>query len=96
MSAAGTEVVGGRPCQKFVGVAKSTYQTSGRVVNVRGTSVWIDAESLLVRKVFEDTPEGGAAGYANQVTTTFEPQVNPVLDDSRFHFTPPSGRGGFE
>ena len=27
-----------------------------------------------------------------RVTTTFEPQANPTLDDARFRFTPPSGQ----
>jgi hypothetical protein len=49
----------------------------------------IDVETLLVRKIFEDTPNGLGAGLRNRVTTTFEPQANPVLEDSRFRFTVP-------
>jgi hypothetical protein len=51
-------------------------------------TVWIDAQTLLVRRVFEDTAEGTGSD-ANRFTTTFEPQANPTLDDARFAFTPP-------
>ena len=84
-----TEIVDGRMCHKLSGVARSRY-ISGHETNVRRTSVWIDVESLLVRKVFEDTPRGTPAGNVSRVTTSFEPQANPSLDDSRFRFTPPS------
>jgi hypothetical protein len=85
----GVEMIGSRRCHKLVGVARSRYQT-GHEFNLRRTTVWIDVETLLVRKVFEDTPRGTAAGNLLRVTTTFEPQANPPLDDGRFRFTPPS------
>jgi outer membrane lipoprotein-sorting protein len=90
MTPAGTEVIGGRNSHKLTGVARSTYGATGRQVNVRRTTVWIDADTLLVRKIFEDTPKGGPAGSRNRITTTFEPQANPALDDSRFTFVVPS------
>jgi len=40
---------------------------------------------MLVRKVLEDT---STTGSLSTTTTTFEPQANPDLDDSRFRFTP--------
>jgi outer membrane lipoprotein-sorting protein len=89
-SAAGTETINGRPCQKLVGVGKSVYRASGRVVNVRPMAVWIDTQTFLVRRVFEDTSEG-SAGFVYRTTTTFDPQANPLLDDARFLFTPPKG-----
>jgi hypothetical protein len=89
VSIAGTEDVAGRACHKLAGVARSGYQSTGRVVNVRATTVWIDVQTLLVRKVFEDTPEGGPAGYVMQLTTAFEPRANPTLDDAVFRFIPP-------
>jgi hypothetical protein len=88
LSPGGTESVGGRPTQKLVGVAKSVYQGTGHETNVRNVTVWIDPETLLIRKVVEDTP-GGAEGNS-RVTTTFVPQANPTLDDARFRFTPPA------
>ncbi len=90
-SLAGTEAVGGRQCHKLVGVGKSVYRASGRVVNIRKMTVWIDAQTLLVRRVFEDTAEGSAAGNVSRTTTTFDPQANPTIDDARFRFTPPKG-----
>jgi outer membrane lipoprotein-sorting protein len=90
MTPAGTEVISGRTAHKLTGIARSTYGATGRQVNVRRTTVWIDADTLLVRKIFEDTHKGAPAGSRNRVTTTFEPQANPPLDDSRFRFVVPS------
>jgi outer membrane lipoprotein-sorting protein len=90
-SAAGSEAINGHPCLKIVGTAKSVYQATGHETNIRKTTVWIDAQSMLVRRVFEDTPEGGAATNVGRTTTTIDPHANPVIDDSRFKFTPPSG-----
>jgi outer membrane lipoprotein-sorting protein len=90
MAAAGTEQVGGRLLQKLSGIARGVYGATGHVHNVRRTSVWIDPDSLVVRKIFEDTPNGTVAGSMRRITTTFEPQANPALDDSRFKFVVPS------
>lgn len=88
MTADGTEVINGRTAHKLTGIARSMYRT-GYTTNVRRTTVWIDAETLLVRRVFEDTPKGTPAGRRQRVTTTFEPHANPTLDDSRFKFAVP-------
>lgn len=88
---AGTEAIAGHPCHKLAGTGKSVYRASGRVVNVRRMTVWIDVQTLLVRRVFEDTAEGTGGGYVSRTTTTFEPLANPTLDDARFRFTPPKG-----
>jgi outer membrane lipoprotein-sorting protein len=85
---AGTEPINGHSCYKLAGVGKSVYRQSGHVANVRKMTVWIDAQTLLVRRVFEDTADGTGGG-ANRFTTTFEPQANPAIDDARFAFTPP-------
>jgi outer membrane lipoprotein-sorting protein len=89
-SAAGTEEVSGRRCHKLVGLEQDTYGQTGHAFNVRRLTVWVDAESLLVMKLFEDTPRGAPAGTINRVTTTFEPQANPTLDEGRFRFTAPT------
>ena len=86
----GQEMVGSHQCFKIVGTAKSVYQGTGHVVNIRPTTVWIDAQTLLVRKVMEDTPQGSAPGWLQRVTTTFEPQANPNLSDAQFQFKPPA------
>jgi hypothetical protein len=90
-SLAGTEAINGHSCYKLAGVGKSVYRASGRVVNVQRMTVWIEVQTLLVRRVFEDTAEGVAAGTLYRITATFDPQVNPTLDDARFVFTPPKG-----
>jgi outer membrane lipoprotein-sorting protein len=89
MTSAGTELVHGRSARKLTGIARSMYGT-GHVHNVRQTTLWIDEETLLVRKILEDTPEGLPAGSRIRITTTFEPQANPALEDSRFEFVVPS------
>ena len=81
---AGTEDVNGRPCYKLVGELALAYKT-GAVTDAHPTMVWIDVETLLVLKVFEDA---STTGSLSTTTTTFEPQANPDLDDSRFRFTP--------
>lgn len=86
---AGTEAITGRKARKLIGVARSVYQQTQRETNVRRTTVWLDSENLLLRKIFEDTPKGLAANLVIQVTTLLEPQVNPKLDDSVFRFTVP-------
>jgi outer membrane lipoprotein-sorting protein len=91
-TSAGSEAVAGRPAQKLTGIAQSTYGT-GYVHNVRRVALWIDPDTLLVRKFFQDTPKGygsGAPGSRLRITVTFEAQANPTLDDSKFKFTPPS------
>lgn len=91
VTATGTDVIEGHKCLKLTGTAKSVYQATQHVSNVRKTIIWIDADSLLVRKVFEEV-QGGPATDVNRRTVTFEPQANPTLDDSRFTFAPPTGR----
>ena len=80
-----TEDVNGRRTQKVSGVVQSHFGAA------RPTTIWIDAGTLLVVKLVEDTPIGSPAGHLERITTTFEPQVNPVLDDSRFQFAVPPG-----
>jgi outer membrane lipoprotein-sorting protein len=85
------EEVGGRRCHKIAGEVRSTYGT-GAVVGTRQATLWIDAETLLVRKIFEDTPTGTGGGVTTTITTTLEPQANPELPDARFRFAPPAGK----
>lgn len=87
----GFEAVDGHRCHKIAGVAALYYQ-SGQRTQVRPVTVWIDSETLLVRKVFEGTPEGYPAGSYSRLTITIEPQANPPLADDNFQFTVPSAR----
>jgi outer membrane lipoprotein-sorting protein len=84
---AGTETIGGRPCHKLVGSAQSIYGATGHVTNSRRVTLWIDTETLLVRRIFEDASEGKVV---SRKTYTFEPTANPRLDDAQFKFAPPT------
>jgi hypothetical protein len=85
---AGFESVNGHRCHKIVGTAAQFYP-SGQMTNVREVTVWLDDGSLLVRKVFEDTPKGYPAGSYLRLTINLEPQANPKLSDADFQFTVP-------
>jgi len=84
----GYEAVNGHRCHKIVGTAAQFYP-SGQKTNVRDVTVWLDAESLLVRKVFEDTPKGYPSNSYLRLTITLDPNANPRLDDASFQFTMP-------
>jgi outer membrane lipoprotein-sorting protein len=83
-----TEEINKHRCYKVVGEVALAYGT-GAVTSVRPTTVWIDADSLLIRKVLEDTPKNEAG--TDRVITTFEPDENPKVDDVKFKFDPPTG-----
>jgi hypothetical protein len=84
----GTEEIDGRRCHKIVGVAAG-YYPSGQRTNVRPVTVWIDTETRLNRRVFEDTPKSTPAGGVSKLTITFQPQANPTIDDAKFQFKVP-------
>jgi hypothetical protein len=85
---AGFESVNGHRCHRIVGTAAQFYP-SGKMTNVRQVTVWLDAQSLLVRKVFEDTPQGYPAGSFLRLTINLDPQANPKLEDENFQFVVP-------
>jgi hypothetical protein len=89
ITGAGEETVSGRKCHRIMGIAKWVYPT-GYETGVRRVTVWIDAESMLIRKVMEDTPKGSHPRAIGRLTTTLEPVANPVLDDSKFRFAVPA------
>ena len=83
----GKEDLGGHQCYRLTGTAKDVYGATGREVNIRKMTVWIDSESLLIRKTVEEWKP--LPGQVSRTTTTFEPQANPTIDDSKLKFTPP-------
>ena len=85
----GTEEIGGHKCHRLVGTDYDVYGATGNKVNVRQMTVWIDDESFLIRKIIE-VPTNTPPGNVNRVTTTFEPQANPMLDESKLKFIPPA------
>jgi outer membrane lipoprotein-sorting protein len=90
--AAGAEAIGGRKCTKFSGISRDVYSATGKEVNIRRTTIWIDDATGLIRQVLEDTPKGTVAGSVHRVTTTFDPKPNSALDDARFRFAAPSAQ----
>ena len=88
---AGIEEVDGHPCRKIVGIA-SEYYPSGQRVNVRQVTVWVDRDTQLIRKVFEDTAKGRTHDAYNRLTITIDPQLNPTLEDANFEFQVPSNQ----
>ena len=55
---AGEETLNGHGCHKVTGLVRSVYPS--RAVKREAITVWVDAESPLIQKVFEDTPKGYA------------------------------------
>src|SRR5439155_11559779 len=83
----GTEVIEGRRCQRLIGRASDVYEASVKEVANRRMTVWVDAESLLIRQIREESK--ALPGQRSRTTTTYQPEVNPALDNSRFKFVPP-------
>lgn len=85
---AGEEELAGRKCRKLAADQRITGVVT---VEKRPTTLWIDEESGLVRKVLVDTETGGAEGLIDQRIFLIEPVANPELADDRFTFTLPTG-----
>jgi outer membrane lipoprotein-sorting protein len=84
----GEESFDGHRCYLVSGTSKDVYGATGREVNVRSVSIWVDAQTLLIRKVVEEWPPVG--GQTNRRTTLIEPQANPALQASAMQFTAPA------
>lgn len=85
----GEEEIDGHLCYRLQGLGRSAFATGGGET-FRPTTLWIDQQSFLVRKVFQDTRQGGLAGLIDRQTTTYKPVANPDLSDDAFRFTPPT------
>lgn len=85
---AGVEELAGRKCRMLAADQRITGVVT---VEKRPTTLWIDEESGLIRKVLVDTEPGGAEGLIDQRIFIIEPTANPELADDRFTFTPPTG-----
>ncbi len=84
----GEERLGDRNCYRLEGTTADVYGGTGRRVNPRAVTVWIDTESLLVRKIVE-VPADVLPGHIDRTTTTFEPTANGALGTEQFRFKPP-------
>ena len=83
----GAEAIGGHRCQRITGRSSDVYSASGKEVNIRKVTVWIDSDSFLIRKMTEEFT--APPGQRNRTSTTYEPNANPLLDEAKFSFTPP-------
>jgi outer membrane lipoprotein-sorting protein len=86
----GIEMINGHRCHRILGTTRDVYAATGKEVNVRKLTVWIDVDSLLIRKVREEWRP--LPGQRSRSTFVYEPQANPAIDESRFRFTPPTPR----
>ncbi|MCE9522830.1 MAG: hypothetical protein K8S25_10415 [Alphaproteobacteria bacterium] len=92
------------PLMKFETPArKASEKLNGRVHHVltanvrlnhwseatRLTTIWLDAETLLISKIIEDTPTGMGSGVVQRATTTFAPKANGKIAEAQFKFSPP-------
>lgn len=84
----GTETVAGHATYKLTGRLGLAYGT-GNVTGARAATLWVDTQTLLVRKILEDTPAGSGQGVISRVTMTFTPEANPALSAAQFHFAAP-------
>jgi outer membrane lipoprotein-sorting protein len=83
----GTEQIGGHTCYRLLGHTSDLYGQTGKQVNPRRLTLWIDTRSSLIRQVREEAR--ARPGEISRTTTTFDPIANPKLDAGRFRFTPP-------
>jgi hypothetical protein len=83
---AGTDSVDGRRCHKITGEA-AEYYPSGRRTNVRQVTLWIDADTKLVRRIVEEKQTGD--GTPHRLTVTLDPVANPTIADTSFKFAVP-------
>lgn len=86
----GEENIGGHRCLRLKGTQRQSYQT-GHQSPPRRTTIWIDANTNLVRRIMEDTPSGSLPNTVNRNTVTFDPAMDPALTDQQFVFKVPGG-----
>ncbi len=80
------EPISGHQCFKVTGT-----ELMGNSKTPRPITVWIDHDTLLVRRVLEDTPESSPDSVA-RITTTMEPVLNPSLASGSLSFAPPKNQ----
>lgn len=86
----GSETVASHDCYKLVGLTRDVYAATGREVNIRQLTVWIDKTTSAIIKTLEGVPKGTPPAQGMQTTTTFEPVTDPKLDDESFKFDAPA------
>lgn len=89
VEADGFETINGRKCYRLLGVERWRYP-SGQETGVRAITIWIDAETYLIHKVFQDTPKGYPRNEISRRTTTIKHRANPKLTPAQFRYTVPT------
>ena len=82
----GEETIVGHACGKLIADGR---QTGVVTTDIRPTTIWVDKELTLVRKVQTDAQAGSPKGMIDTLVYEIEPVANPDLADDRFTFTPP-------
>ena len=85
----GMEKIGEHRCYKIAGIFAPAYG-NGVVTSTSPMTLWVDAESFLIRKIFTDTPKESGTSVIDRTTTTFDPHANPDLKPELFRFAVPS------
>lgn len=78
------EDLGGRKMYKIRGDVRLNHWGTG----VRPTTVWVDAQTFLIRRIVEDTATNSSV--KGVTTTTLTPVANPAIPAAEYKFTPPS------
>jgi hypothetical protein len=78
-------MIGGRRCLKVMGIERWRYP-SGQVTGVRPITLWIDAETYLIRKVFEDTPKNVLHGVIDRQNHHLRASGEPLAGSEPFSF----------
>jgi outer membrane lipoprotein-sorting protein len=86
----GTDEIVGHHCFRVTGRMSDVYRATGKEVNIHRETLWIDADSYLVRQVREEWK--AMPGQIHRTTTAYQPQANPNLDESKFKFIPPESK----
>ena len=89
VEADGFETVNGRKCYRLLGVERWRYP-SGQETSVRAITIWVDAETYLIHKLFQDTPKGYPRNEISRRTTTIKHRANPKLEAAQFRYTVPA------
>jgi hypothetical protein len=77
------ESINGHVCFRITG-----KELMGNSKSPRPIIIWIDHDTLLVRRVVEDTPESSTDSI-ERITTTIDPVPNPTLPEGSLIFEPP-------
>ena len=85
----GTEQIDGHRCYRLAGRAHDEYAATGRQVNVRKLTVWIDTETFLIRRIAQDSGRvPGGSDHRIQMVN-YQPQANATIEEANLKFTPP-------